>query len=105
MRSIGTRTPPSRNLAPLERVVQKQKVPWLPFRSGTHIPESRTPENFSGGKVTGTRRTEQKMAASASQCQKGVPRRMPLILGPARGMVYLPSFQVRFGPLISAEER
>ena len=102
---MGTRTPPSRNLSPLVRVVHKQKVPWLPFKSGTHIPERRTPENFSGGKVTGTRSTEQKMPASPSQCQKGVPRRMPLILGPPSGMVYLPIFQVRFGPLISAEER
>ncbi len=45
------------------------------------------------------------MPASPSQCQKGVPRRMPLILGPPSGMVYLPIFQLRFGPLISADER
>ena len=25
------------------RVVHRQNVPWLPFRSGTHIPDSSTP--------------------------------------------------------------
>ena len=34
LRSTGTRTPPSRNLSPAMRVVHKQNVPWLPFRSG-----------------------------------------------------------------------
>ena len=29
-------------------------MPWLPFKSGTHIPESSTPEKLSGGKVTVT---------------------------------------------------
>ena len=39
-------------------------MPWLPRRSGTHIAESSTPWNFSGGKVTGTRRIALKMPAS-----------------------------------------
>ena len=69
------------------------------------MPESRTPENFSGGNVTGTRRTEQKMPASPNQCQNGIPRRIPLILGPRSGILYFPIFQLWFGPLISAEER
>src|SRR5258708_31126951 len=102
---METRTPPSRNLSPVARVVHKQKVPWLPFRSGTHIPDSRTPGNFSGGKVTGTRITDEKIPALPNQCQNGVPRRMPLIRGLPSGMVYLPIFKVRFGPRISAEER
>src|SRR5262249_27222548 len=85
--------------------VQKQNVPWLPFRSGTHMPESRTPSNFSGGNVTGTRITEQKIPALPSQCQKGVPWRMPLIRGLPSGRVYLPNFRVRLGARISADER
>src|SRR5258708_35691876 len=102
---METRTPPSRNLSPVARVVHKQKVPWLPFRSGTHIPESRTPLNFSGGKVTGTRITEQKMPALPSQCQKGMPRRMPRILGPLSGKVNLPIFSLYFGSWISADDK
>src|SRR6266496_679450 len=104
-RSTGTRTPPSRNLSPELRVVHRQKVPWLPFRSGTHMPESNTPENFSGGKVTGTRITELKIPALPSQCQNGVPLRMPLISVLPNGMEYLPIFKCRFGPLISADDR
>src|SRR6266496_2297933 len=104
-RSTGTRTPPSRNLSFELRVVHKQKVPWLPFRSGTHMPESNTPENFSGGKVTGTRITELKIPALPSQCQNGVPLRMPLISVLPNGMEYLPIFKCRFGPLISADDR
>src|SRR5580692_974499 len=42
-RSIGTRIPPSRNLSVDMRVVHRQNVPWLPFRSGTHIPDNSTP--------------------------------------------------------------
>src|SRR5580765_1306114 len=102
---MGTRTPPSRNLSSDIRVVQRQKVPWLPFKSGTHMPERRTPENFSGGNVTGTRMTELKMPALPSQCQKGVPLRMALISVLPNGIEYLPILICRFGPLISAEER
>src|SRR5882757_793356 len=97
---MGIRTPPSRNLSLLTRVVQKQNVPWLPFKSGTHIPESNTPGNFSGGKVTGTRITEQKTPALPSQCQKGVPFRRPLISGLPRGREYFPIFKCRLGSLI-----
>src|SRR5216683_8434969 len=104
-RLIGTRTPPSRNLSLLLRVVQKQKVPWLPFKSGTHMPESSTPGNFSGGKVTGTRITEQKTPAFPSQCQKGVPFRKPLISAFPSGNEYLPMRRWRLGSLICAEER
>ena len=92
----------SRSLA---RVVQKQKVPWLPFRSGTHMPESSTPGNFSGGKVTGTRMTEQKTPALPSQCQKGVPLRSPLTSDLPSGSEYLPIFRCRLGSLICADER
>src|SRR5579863_4518435 len=98
------RTPPSRNLL-LLRVVQRLNVPWLPFKSGTHMPERSTPGNFSGGKVTGTRITEQKIPAFPSQCQKGIPRRIPLIWGLPRGIVYLPILKLRFDGPISAEER
>src|SRR5438309_2112532 len=102
---MGILTPPSRNLSPCTRVLQRQNVPWVPFKSGTHMPESSTPGNFSGGNVTGTRITEQNIPASPSQCQNGVPLRIPLIRAPPRGKVYLPIFKLRFGPLISAEER
>src|SRR5215467_8968314 len=102
---MATRTPPSRNLSPVMRVVHKQNVPWLPFRSGTHIPESKTPENFSGGNVTGTRITELKMPALPSQCQNGVPLRMALISVLPKGMEYFPILIFRFGPLISADDR
>src|SRR5208282_3725763 len=105
LRSIGTRTPPSRNLSLEARVVHRQNVPWLPFRSGTHIPESSTPWNFSGGNVTGTRITELKIPASPSQCQNGVPFRIALISVLPKGMEYLPILICRFGPLISADER
>ena len=92
-RSTGIRTPPSRNLSLLARVVQKQNVPWLPFKSGTHMPESSTPGNFSGGKVTGTRMTEQKTPALPSQCQNGVPLRSPLTSDLPSGSEYLPIFR------------
>ena len=99
------RTPPSRNLSPLALVVQKQNVPWLPFKSGTHMPESSTPGNFSGGKVAGTRMTEQKTPAFPSQCQKGVPFLKPLISALQSGIEYLPIRRRRLGSLICAEER
>src|SRR5437588_12113492 len=101
---MGILTPPSRNLSPCTRVLQRQNVPWVPFRSGTHMPESSTPGNFSGGKVTGTRITEQKIPAFPSQCQNGVPRRMPLIVGLPSGIVYLPIFTLLSGPRISSDE-
>src|SRR4030081_2936067 len=104
-RSMGTRTPPSRNLSLELRVVHRQKVPWLPFKSGTHIPESNTPENFSGGNVTGTRMTELKMPAFPSQCQNGVPLRMALISVLPNGMEYFPILICRLGPLISADDK
>ena len=69
------------------------------------MPESSTPGNFSGGKVTGTRITEQNTPALPSQCQKGVPRRIPLISGFPSGKEYLPIRSRRFGSLICAEER
>src|ERR1700687_918576 len=102
---MGTRTPPSRNLSLETRVVHRQNVPCLAFRSATHIPESSTPGNFSGGNVTGTRITELKIPAFPSQCQNGVPLRIALISVLPNGMEYLPIFRCRFGPLISADER
>src|SRR5258708_29728691 len=102
---MGTRTPPSRNLSPTLRVVQRQNVPWLPFRSGTHMPESNTPENFSGGKVTGTRITELKIPALPSQCQNGVPLRMFLTSVLPHGIEYFPILIAFVGSLSSAEDR
>ena len=55
--------------------------------------------------MTGTRMIEEKIPALPSQCQNGVPFRMPLICALPSGMVYFPIFQLRFGPLISADER
>src|ERR1035438_5472689 len=105
LRSMGTRTPPSRNLSLDMRVVQRQNVPWLPFRSGTHIPESKRAGHFCRRRVTGTRITELKIPALPSQCQKGVPLRMALISVLPNGMEYLPILMWRFGPLISADDR
>jgi len=73
----GMRTPPSRNLSQLARVVQKQNVPWLPFKSGTHMPESSTREISSGGKVAGTRMTEQKTPALPSHARRVFPSAGP----------------------------
>src|SRR2546425_2084993 len=78
---MGMTTRPDGFSAPRWRVVWKEKVPWLPFTSGTHIPESNTPENFSGGKVIGTRITEQKTPASPRKCQKGLAFLRSLIRG------------------------
>src|SRR5882672_10357462 len=97
--------PPSRNFPLAARVVQKQNVPWLPFRSGTHIPESNTPGNFSGGNVTGTRITEENTPASPSRCQNGVPLRMPLISALPSGNEYFPIRRCFFGAVICAEDR
>jgi len=45
------------------------------------MPESSTPENFSGGKVMGTRITEEKMPASPRYFQNGLPLRSAVICG------------------------
>src|SRR5213076_1533719 len=102
---MGTRTPPSRNLSSHLRVVHRQNGPLLPFKSGTHMPDSNTPANFSGGNVPGTRMTELKMPALPSQCQKGVPLRMFLTSVLPQGIEYFPILIAFVGPLISAEDR
>jgi len=62
------------------------------------MPESRR-RKFSGGKVTGTRMTEQKTPAFPSQCQKGVLAQA-LDLGFARVASNLPIRTCRLGSLI-----
>ena len=97
--------------------VKKANVPWLPFRSGAHMPESRWPLNFSGGKVMGTLRIVRRMPFSPRIFQNGhaLPQAADLGLGerdevlaqgerplgpadPGRGQVG------EIGPRIAAEE-
>ena len=48
-RRTRTATPPSCLRTLSGSSVKKAKVPWLPLRSGAHMPERRWPLNFSGG--------------------------------------------------------
>ena len=53
------------------RVVNCEKLPCVPRRSGVHIAESSRPSNFSGGNVMGTRRMVLPMPCSPRIFQKG----------------------------------
>ncbi len=53
-------------------VLYSVNEPWVPRRSGTHMPDSMSPRNGSAGKVIGTRRTVLKTPCSPSTCQKGL---------------------------------
>ena len=69
--STGKKTPPSRLPSLAGSDVKKANVPWLPLRSGAHMPDRRWPLNFSGGKVRGTRSTVLKIPWSPRIFQKG----------------------------------
>ncbi len=57
--------------SPFVSVLKNENVPWLPRRSGTHIPESSSPFlNGTGGNVIGTRWMIEKMFLSPSSFQK-----------------------------------
>ncbi len=65
-------SPPTKRASPsFVSVLKKEKVPWLPRRSGTHMPESSRPFlKGTGGKVIGTRWMIEKMCFSPSSFQK-----------------------------------
>ena len=50
-------------------MLKKLNVPWLPRRSGTHMPLSSSPRKGTGGKVIGTRWMMLKMWRSPSSFQ------------------------------------
>ncbi len=104
-RRTRTATPPSCLRTLSASSVKKANVPWLPFRSGAHMPDSRWPLNFSGGKVMGTLRIVEAMPFSPRIFQKGTLFLMPRISGLESGMRYLPRASVRLGRPIRAEDR
>ena len=65
-------SPPMNAASPSRDSVEKnENVPWLPRRSGTHMPESRRPFlKGTGGNVIGTRWMIEKMFLSPSSFQK-----------------------------------
>ncbi|OQB57719.1 MAG: hypothetical protein BWX98_01235 [Candidatus Aminicenantes bacterium ADurb.Bin147] len=103
--STGKKTPPSAFWILAGSDVKKENVPWLPLRSGAHIPERRWPLNFSGGKVIGTRSTVLMTPFSPRIFQKGILLRSPWITGLDSGTWYRPIRIVRLGLEIRAEER
>jgi hypothetical protein len=84
-------------------VVNRENVPWVPRRSGTHIAESCTPRSFSAGKVIGTRRMQLKTPCSLRIFQNGWLLRSRRTSGLPRGMRYFPSRRTRRGGRISTE--
>jgi hypothetical protein len=66
-------------------VLKNPKVPWLPRRSGTHMPESSSPRNGTGGKVIGTRWMMLKMWRSPSSFQNACDFCSSLMRGLPRG--------------------
>jgi hypothetical protein len=80
-------SPPVKAALPSRFSVEKnENVPWLPRRSGTHMPESSRPRNLTGGKVIGTRWMIEKMCRSPSSFQKTVPFWRSLMCGFSRGI-------------------
>ena len=67
----GTTSPPSKISSARGVSAKHVNVPCEPRRSGTHIPDSRTPLNFSGGKVIGTRSTVLNTPCSPRMFQNG----------------------------------
>ena len=88
-------------------VVQKLKEPWVPLRSGTHMPDRQAPWNFSGGKVIGTRMMFEKIFFSPRIAHQGLPlrsKRMPPV-GFLKNS-FLPIFSSAFSPcVISVDDR
>ena len=69
------------------------------------MPESSTPLNFSGGKVTGTRMMELKMPLSPRIFQKGLLFCFRVARGLPSGIRYLPTENTREAAAMSAEDR
>jgi hypothetical protein len=62
LRRSSVCSPPVKAAFPsFDAVLKKPKVPWLPRRSGTHIPDSSSPLKGTGGNVMGTRWMIEKM--------------------------------------------
>jgi hypothetical protein len=79
-------SPPVKAALPSFVSVEKnEKVPWLPRRSGTHMPERRSPRNLTGGNVIGTRWMIEKMCRSPRIFQKAVPFWRSFIFGFSSG--------------------
>src|SRR5262249_58839061 len=70
VRAAGPRPPPVGASGRLSSV-KKVKLPCVPRRSGTLIPERQVPWKRSGGKVTGTRSTEENTPWSPRIFQNG----------------------------------
>ena len=100
-------SPPASGPESTGSVVQKVKLPWVPFKSGTHIPLRHTPLNSSGGKVIGTRMMLEKMPLSPRVFHHGVPLRSKRMLEVGRlKNSFLPILSNAFSPVvISVEER
>ena len=67
----------------------------MPRRSGTHIALSNAPANFSGGKVSGTRRMFDGMPCSPRMRQNALLLRMLLMIGRPTGISHSPTRIVR----------
>ena len=85
-------------------VLKKPKVPWLPRRSGTHMPESSSPLNFTGGKVIGTRWMVEVMFLLPSSFQKAWLFCSSRMRGLSSGTMYLPMFSTFLALVISVDE-
>ena len=96
VRFSGYRLPLS-NVASPTRVVNWEKLPCVPRRSGVDIAESSLPLNLSGGKVIGTRMMVDPMCCFPSRVQKGTLLRLISTCGPERGIRRRPNFRTRSG--------
>src|SRR5579863_9383298 len=85
-------------------VVNCEKLPWVPFRSGVAIAESILPSNFSGGKVMGTRRMVEPIPWFPRIVQKGWLFRRNSMGGRDSGMRKRPRRSTRSGWPTRAEE-
>ena len=78
--------------------------PWLPRRSGTHIPESRWPLKGTGGNVMGTRWIVLRMFFSPSSFQKAWLFCSSLIFGFSSGITYFPMLSTFLALPMSVED-
>src|SRR5580704_11915994 len=86
------------------RVVNCEKLPCVPFKSGVDIAESSLPSNFSGGKVIGTRRMVQPIPCLPRIFQKGWLFLRNSSTGRDSGMRKRPQCKTRVGWLTRAPE-
>jgi len=90
----GCEPPPSLTLE-AGFVVNSEKLPCVPRRSGVHIAESWWPSNSSGGNVMGTRRMVLRILRSPRIFQNVRLFRRNSIVGSLNGIRRRPSFQTR----------